>query len=302
MALTTNAGRTRTTITRVWSHGIAVADRGKAWADQQQPSSRTGAVIGWVTRYREADGQLYAVLVTAYIFVTVLPFLVVLETLLYRDPAALSDHLIKRLHLTGPTAALVAQVIGGASANKFGSALIAVGSILVAGLGYGRVLQLAHARSWRIPAQKGMVTDQLRYFTSLLVLLGLLALYLVQSKLLSGRPAWIGWALTPIWIAIILGYFVWLPRLLLHNRVSVRDVLPGAVLTTVALIGMRIMSSFLLVNWLVWYSKYYGGFGVVMALFFWLTLAATILVVAAALSPPLAERRQLRQEGEAEPL
>jgi uncharacterized BrkB/YihY/UPF0761 family membrane protein len=70
-------------------------------------------------------------------------------------------------------------------------------------------------------------------------------------------------------------------------------VLPGAVLTMVALVVMRVISSFLLTRWLVWYSQYYGGFGVVMALFFWLMIAMTILVVAAALSPALAERRNL---------
>ena len=48
---------------------------------------------------------------------------------------------------------------------------------------------------------------------------------------------------------------------------------------------MRIISQILFVNWLVWYSSYYGGFGIVMALFFWLMIASTIIVIAAALSP-----------------
>jgi uncharacterized BrkB/YihY/UPF0761 family membrane protein len=43
-------------------------------------------------------------------------------------------------------------------------------------------------------------------------------------------------------------YFVWLPRLLLHHRVSVRDVLPGAVLTTLGLVAMRAISSLLMVH------------------------------------------------------
>jgi hypothetical protein len=52
---------------------------------------------------------------------------------------------------------------------------------------------------------------------------------------------------------------------------------------------------FPLQNWLVWYSKYYGALSVVMALFLWLLLAASILVIAAALSPALAERRHYRR-------
>jgi uncharacterized BrkB/YihY/UPF0761 family membrane protein len=185
-------------------------------------------------------------------------------------------------------------VISGSSSNKLGVAVIAIANVMIVGLGFGRVLQLAHARSWGLDARKGVITDQLRYAASLLVLLGLLLVFLAQSKFLDGHPAWIEWALAPVWVAGVVGYLVWLPRLLLHNRVSIRDVLPGALLATALLVGMRVISSFLLVRWLVWYSKYYGSFGVVMALFFWLLIAMTILVISAALSPAVAERRDLR--------
>ena len=89
--------------------------------------------------------------------------------------------------------------------------------------------------------------------------------------------------------------FVWAPRLLLRNRVAVRDIVPGAIFTMLGLVGMRIISGLLLKHWLEWYSKSYGALGIVMAIFFWLVFAATILVLAAALSPALAHRRDLRQ-------
>jgi membrane protein len=249
--------------------------------------------INWVRRYREADGQLYAVLLTAYVFVTLLPVAIVMETYVYGDPTALADHLVTRLSLRGPAATFVGDVITGAGSNKLGSALIAIANVVIVGLGFGRVLQLAYSRSWRLDVPSGMITDQLRYAAALFVPMGGLLLYLIQTRALEGRSSWIEWMLAPTWAAVIVAYFVWLPRLLLHKRVSVRDVLPGAVLITVALGVMRVISSFLLTRWLVWYSQYYGGFGVVMALFFWLMIAMTILVVAAALSPALAERRNL---------
>ena len=40
-----------------------------------------------------------------------------------------------------------------------------------------------------------------------------------------------------------------------------------------------------LAHWLNWYSTTYGAFGIVIALFFWIILEATIIVLAAALSP-----------------
>jgi uncharacterized BrkB/YihY/UPF0761 family membrane protein len=75
------------------------------------------------------------------------------------------------------------------------------------------------------------------------------------------------------------------------------DVLPGAILVTVGLLVLRLVSQIVLRNWLDWYSTYYGALGVIMAIFFWLLIAATILVVAAAVSPAYAERRRLRRPG-----
>jgi membrane protein len=292
--MTTEAPREKRSVARARARGLSAADRGRNWLENQEPASRQGVVISWYRRYAASDGQLYAMILTAYVFVTLLPVAIVMESYLYSDSAALSAHLVKRLSLTGSPATFLTQVISGSASNKLGTAVIAIANVMLVGLGFGRVLQLAHARSWGLDAKRGVVTDQLRYAASLFVLLALLLGFLAQTKLLEGDPSWIAWALTPLWIAGIVGYLVWLPRLLLHNRVSVRDVLPGALLATAGLVGMRIISSFLLVRWLVWYSKYYGGFGIVMALFFWLLIAMTILVIAAALSPAVAERRNLR--------
>ena len=88
-----------------------------------------------------------------------------------------------------------------------------------------------------------------------------------------------------MWFIVVLALFTFLPWILLHRQITVRQLLPGALLTTLGLVGMRIISQILFVNWLVWYSSYYGGFGIVMALFFWLMIASTIIVIAAALSP-----------------
>jgi membrane protein len=285
----------RRTYEAALAKGTAVADRATEWVEAQHPSTRKGASVGMVRRYQAADGQLYAVLLTAYIFITVLPAAFVMASYTERDPNALADRLVHRLGLTGATATFVREVLTGAGQNKLGSTLIAVASVVFFGLGIGRVLQLAHSRSWAIDLGKRRLMDQWRYLGVLLAPLGFLLVYDIQTRLLRGHPAWIGWLLVPLWAAVVLGYFVWMPRTLLHNRVTVRDVLPGAVFTLVGLIVLRVISSLLLVNWLAWYSTYYGGLGIVMAAFFWIMLVATVLVVAAALSPALAERRDLQE-------
>ena len=272
------------------------ADRTKSWVESRDPATTTGVTVGWFRRYIAADGQIYAVLLTSYLFLTVLPAALVLESYVDTDPNALANHVIERLGLHGATEDLFRSVLQGAGGHKLTASLIALGSVALFGLGIGRVLQFVHAKAWGLDLGKAKIRDQARYFEVLLAILVAIFLYALEGKVLHGKASWIGWAIAPFWLFAIFYFFVWAPRLLLHNRVPRRDIVPGAVFTLLGLLGMRIASHYLLVNWLEWYGKYYGGLGIVMALFFWVTIVATILVLAAALSPALAHRRDLRQE------
>jgi membrane protein len=287
--------------TNAYTKGTATYDRGRLWIENQDPASPAGATIGWVRRYQAADGQLFAVLLGAYFFLTVVPLLLVETSYVYNDPGALAKRLEHRLSLHGTTSTLLDAVLAGASGHKFSAAVIAAINLFFFGLGFGRVLQLVHARSWGMDLRKQAVVDQFRYVEVLGALFLLTALFVVQTKALRGDPAWIGWLLDVAWLFVLIGFFVWAPRLLLHKRVAARDILPGAVFTVLALLGMRIVSGILLRNWLEWYSKTYGALGIVMAFFFWIIILTTILILAAALSPALAHRRDLRRGRAAPP-
>lgn len=278
---------------RAVERGTALAERSKLWVENQDPASRKGATIGWVRRYQAADGQLYAVLLSAYIFLTVLPALVVESSYIYRNPNTWADRVEHRLGLTGETATLFHSVLVGSGDHKLSSVLIALVNLFFFGLGLGRVLQLVHARSWGIDLRKSALLDQSRYLAVLVVVLCMSLLFILQTRALRGDPAWIGWLLDIAWLVVLLGYFVWAPWELLHRRVAARDVLPGAVFTMFGFIGLRIISSLLLTHWLNWYSHTYSALGIVMAIVFWLIIFTTVLVLAAALSPALAHRRDL---------
>ncbi len=273
--------------------GAAVAERGRLWIENQPPDSRKGATIGWFRRYQASNGQLFAVLLSAYLLLTLIPVFLVTASYSYKDPTALADRIEHRLRLRGTTAQLFSSVMVGTGEHKVSAVLIAIIDLFFFGLGFPRVLQIAHARSWGIDLGKSVLADQARYVEVLVALVLGAALFVGQTRALRGEPSWIGWILDIGWLALLLAFFVWAPRILLHHRVTTRNLVPGAVFTVLGLVILRLISGLLLTHWLNWYSTTYGAFGIIIAMFFWIILIGTVLILAAALSPALAQRRDL---------
>lgn len=170
--------------------------------------------------------------------------------------------------------------------------LFAIASALFFGLGFGRVLQLTHARAWQLNlATKG--TDQVRYAVVLLGLYGLIFLLLFQADELRGDPSWVGLTLALGWMGLVL-FFIWAPWILVHRTIAQRDLVPAAVLTAFALVILVVVSRWAMQFWVDLYARDYGGLGVVLAIYFWIALASGAIVWAASLSPALAERRAVR--------
>ena len=55
-----------------------------------------------------------------------------------------------------------------------------------------------------------------------------------------------------------------------------------------------LISRFVMEFWINLYARDYGGFGVVLAIYFWLAFSSFVIVAAASLSPALAQRRHRR--------
>ncbi|TMM17699.1 MAG: YihY/virulence factor BrkB family protein [Actinobacteria bacterium] len=207
------------------------------------------------------DGPLQSALLSLYVLVAVIPALLVMAEYLDSHPAALANHLTHHYGLSAPTAALVHSVLVQDRHHELGSALLAIAGALFFGLGFGRVLQIVHT----------------------------------ELKELSGGPSFARFAVTPGWIAILIVYFAWAARVLTHKQVSWRDLLPGAALTATGLVVLIWISRFVMEFWINFYARDYGGFGVVMAIFFWIAFSSFVIVAAASLAPALAERRDLHE-------
>ena len=273
-----------------------VSRRGQDWVERQDPSTRPGVAIEAWRRYRAVDGPLQTALLSIYILVAVLPALLVMEEYLDPHPNALASQIVHHYQLNASTSELIHNVLGAGRSHELGSALFAIVGALVFGIGFGRVLQLVHARAWRLELKTG-IPDQIGYGAVLAGLYGLLMLLLLQlNEIGAGSTAVVQVVLGLGWVGFLALFFVVAPWLLTHKQVSRRDLLPGAVLTALALVVLMVVSNFVMQFWVDLYARDYGGFGVVLAIYFWIAFSSAVIVGAASLSPALAARRSYRAE------
>jgi uncharacterized BrkB/YihY/UPF0761 family membrane protein len=268
----------------------ATAGRPLAWIESGDDASRRHVALLWWRRYRAIDGPLQSLLLTVYVFLAVLPAILVLAEYLERNPAALANHLVARYDLNGPTARMLRGILVGDRHHELGTALFAIVTALVFGIGFGKVLQLVYSRAWGLETE-ARVGDQARFAVVLLALFGLIVLLLVQTAGIAEDPAWANIAAAPGWLLLLFVYFVWAPRYLTHERLAARDLFASSALTSLGLVVLMLVSSHAMAPWINLYAADFSGLGVFMALFFWLGLSSTVIVICASLSPVLAGRR-----------
>jgi membrane protein len=272
----------------------AAAARGQAWVESRDPASRSGVAIGAWKRYRLVEGPLQSALLSLYILVAVLPALLVMEEYLDPHPNSLANSLVHHYRLNASTSELIHNVLGEGRSHELGSALIAIASALVFGIGFGHVLQLIHARAWQLDLRTG-VSDQLGYGAVLAGLYGLLMLLLLQLNEFHTRSTVVKALLGIGWAGVLTLFFVVVPWLLTHKQVAPRHLLPSAVLTALGLVALMVVSRYVMPFWIDLYARDYGGLGVVLALYFWIAFSSAIIVWTASLSPALADRRERRR-------
>src|SRR6267142_467759 len=125
-----------------------LAERPRAWVASGDEASTRSLAVSWWRLYRGIDGPLQSLLLTVYVFLAILPAILVLAEYLQRNPAALANHLVSRYHITGSAAGTLRDVLVGDRTHELGSALFAIATVLIFGLGFGRVLELVYARAW----------------------------------------------------------------------------------------------------------------------------------------------------------
>jgi membrane protein len=269
-------------------------------ATQQWLSRRADTRLGrlgllWFRRYFEASRNSGAA-ASVYITIAVLPaalVMVALSDLARGGDNAFADRLITHMHLEGATANLVSDLFGTTQDNLVAASVSVVIGFLIWGLSVGQLYQAVYARAWRVKA--GGAADQVLFTVWFFVLSGLVALVTTTASEL--RLA--GWlAVLPAWIAGSLLFWLWTPRFLLHRKISLRALLPGALLATFVLGGTIVTAPLWIGPTLNQNAKAFGSFGVVIALIVYILVAVTISLVCAVFGPVWAEWRHAERDRE----
>ncbi len=242
----------------------------------------------WFRRYLEASRNSGAA-ASAYFTLSAIPAALVVVAffnLAANNANAFAARLITHLKLHGTTANLVHDLFGTTSNNLLAATITVVISFLVWGLAVGQLYQDLYARIWRIHV--GTAADQALFAVWFLVTSALVGLMTAVAADLHSA----GWiVLIPAWIAGSTIFWLWTPRFLLHRKIALRSLLPGALLASFVLGGTIATSPLWIGPTVNQDASAFGSFGAVVALFAYVLICITISMVCAVFSPVWVEWR-----------
>jgi uncharacterized BrkB/YihY/UPF0761 family membrane protein len=261
----------------------------QGWLHGRTDSGLGRLVLLWFRRYFEASRNSGAA-ATTYVTLSVLPtalVIIAIFNLAKGDENAFADRLISHMNLNGSTASLVHDLFGTTANNLVAASVTIVIGFLLWGLSIGQQYQDVYARAWRIHV--GTAADQVRFTIWFFAFAGVIALLTVSASGLR-TDGWL--AVLPAWIAGSMAFWLWTPRFLLHRVISLRSLLPGALLATFVVGGTIATSPLWIGPTLDQNGKAFGAFGVVIALVAYILIAVTISMVCAVFAPVWGEWRQ----------
>ena len=258
------------------------------WLRGRAETSLGRLALLWFRRYFEASRNSGAA-AAAYITLSVLPAALVIIgifNLARGDESAFADRVVRHMKLDGATADIVRDLFGTTADNvTTASVAVAIG-FLIWGISIGQLFQDVYARAWRIHV--GRAADQLRYTIWFFLLSGILAVMLGSASELRAS----GWLIAlPLWVGGSILFWLWTPRYLLHRKISLRSLLPGALLATFVLSGTIATSPLWIGPTINQNASAFGAFGAVIALFAYILIGTTLSMVCAVFAPVWAEWR-----------
>lgn len=267
-------------------HGRVERIMGWLRTRSDRPVGRLG--LQWFQAYFAASRNSGCA-IAIYSSLSVLPAALVFVAALYAagNVNLFAQHLVDHLSLTGNTASLVQATFGSASSNALAASLTMIVTFLLWGIGIGQLYQDVYARAWGITV--ATPADQVLYAIFFFVFAGALTGVLIVQSEFGDTGRWA--ILIPVWIVGSLAFWLGTPIFLLHRKIELRKLLPGAVLATIVLGGTAAVSPLFIPATMTTNGKAFGSFGIALTLIGYLFVMVTLSLVCAVFSPVWLEWR-----------
>lgn len=269
----------------------------------QQRHRAPGVAVATVKKYSEDQSSNLAAMIAFWAFFSIFPLLLALVTILgYVLPAGTRTTVLH--HVASYIPLLDSSTLHGLTGSWW-PVLVGVLTALWSGMSVTKTTEQAFNSVWeiRMVDRPGFV-DRLKHS---LLALGTIGVGLVVSVIISGFVTGTASGVSVSWWARVIGYaiaivldvgiFVAAFRLLTAKEVSVRDVLPGAVLAGVVFWILQEVSSFIISNRLHSAQSTYGNFATVIVMLWWFYLEAQVTLLGAQLNVVVKERLHPRSLG-----
>jgi YihY family inner membrane protein len=268
-------------------------------ADRAQQRHRWSAIaVAVVRKFSDDRAGRHAALIAYYAFFSLFPLLLVLVTILgfliQGDPdlqRRVLDSTLAQFPIIGQQIRSNVRALTG----SFAVLAIGLGGAIWSGLAVISAVQDGMDEVWNVARRDrpSFVRAKLRALAAL----GVLGVAVMAAALLAGLGAsggWLGPALRVLafagTVALNVGVFAAMFRLLTDVEVRWRDVLPGAALAGVVWVGMLVIGSWLVDRQVREASHLYGFFAIVIGLLGWIYLGAQMALLAAELNVVLKRR------------
>lgn len=218
-------------------------------------------------------------------FIALVPLLIVLATLLSSSDAETIGHwLIDRFALTGASADAVRSLFGRPPSASSSVTLLSVITVLISASSFARSTQRTYEVAWQLPAHALRRTLDGILGACLLLMIPALLAYL--ASLADDLPGGLLVSLVAQTCVAVPGW--WLAtRLLLSCRVGWRLLLPGAVVSALALVLVSSAGAYYVPYLIERNTERYGVIGVAIALISWLVVLALMVVASAVVGAQL---------------
>lgn len=269
------------------STDIETTSRGRVEAIQDWLLHRADTALGRLTlqwfRGYFAASRNSGCAASIYSSLSVLPAALVAVAyfhLFQSNTNVFAERLVVHLKLTGSTATLVEGTFGTTSSNALAATVAVVISFLVWGIGIGQIYQDVYARAWGIKV--GSIADQGLFALFFVLVSSAVALAVVSAAGLRAAGLLV---LVPVWLVASTAFWLLVPSMLLHRKIGLRALLPGALIASIVIGGTIATSPFFLAAPLNQNGKAFGSFGVVLTTVGYVFIVITMSLVCAVFSP-----------------